>query len=225
MGFPRFFGTPKPERIPLQDVSDQPVEASRPPEYQSPPYIDRSNSLKLTWNVEEQPGTEYQSETASLNASANSTFNDGYNNVPKLWNSIWLRTKLLGSFVVLFVVLFVVTIVLYAVSEKNHGLSAEDAARQYGWRYGPTAFLAVILSLWVQIDYSSKILTPWQEMRRGPTEATRSVLVDYISPPMLIVWWRAIKNRHWAVTASISGILLIQLAVRTWTRAHTISSY
>ncbi|KAI0515136.1 hypothetical protein F5B22DRAFT_636688 [Xylaria bambusicola] len=129
-----------------------------------------------------------------------------------MWNSVWLRTRLLASFVVLFVLLFVVTIALYGVSEKYHGLNAEDMARQYGWRYGPTAFLTVILSLWAQIDYSSKILTPWQEMRRAPTEAEKSVLVDYISPPMLIVFWRAMKRHHWAVMASILGILLIQLA-------------
>ncbi|KAJ3562498.1 hypothetical protein NPX13_g8549 [Xylaria arbuscula] len=213
MGFPRFFGAPKPERIPSQDVNDEPVEVSKPPSYQSAPSIDQPNSLKLTWNVDEQPSTEYKSDTASFNACLNdNNYSDGYHTVPKLWNSVWLRTKLLISFVVLFVVLFVVTIILYVVSEKNHGLSAEDATRQYGWRYGPTAFLAVVLSLWTQIDYSSKILTPWQEMRRGPTDASRSVLVDYISPPMVIVWWRALKSRHWAVTASISGILLIQLA-------------
>ncbi|KAI0535917.1 hypothetical protein GGR58DRAFT_514997 [Xylaria digitata] len=129
-----------------------------------------------------------------------------------MWNSVWLQTKILATFIVLFVAMFLVTIVLYHVSEKNHGLSNEDITRQYGWRYGPTAFLTVVLSLWSQVDYSNKILMPWQEMRQGRTEADRSVLLEYISPLMATTFWRAMKRRHWAVTASILGILLIQLA-------------
>ncbi|KAI0410315.1 hypothetical protein F5X98DRAFT_368877 [Xylaria grammica] len=129
-----------------------------------------------------------------------------------MWNSVWLQTKVLVSFTVLFVALFLVVIILYRVSEVYHGLSNESITRQYGWRYGPTAFLTVVLSLWVQVDYSNKILTPWREMRRDHTEADRSVLLDYVSPLMATVFWRAIKRRHWAVTASILGILLIQLA-------------
>ncbi|KAI1272127.1 hypothetical protein F5Y07DRAFT_392266 [Xylaria sp. FL0933] len=129
-----------------------------------------------------------------------------------MWNSVWLQTKVLASFLVLFVALFVVTIVLYEVSQKNHGVSAEDITRQYGWRYGPTAFLTVVLSLWAQVDYSTKILMPWKEMRQGRTEPERSVLLDYISPPIAMVFSRAMQKRHWAVMASILGILLIQLA-------------
>ncbi|KAI0545388.1 hypothetical protein F4679DRAFT_576222 [Xylaria curta] len=129
-----------------------------------------------------------------------------------MWNSIWLQTSVLASFIVIFIALFLVTIILYHFSEVNYGLSTESAARQLGWRYGPTAFLTIILSLWVQVDYSNKILTPWREMRQGQTTAVRSMLLEYISPFMMMVIWRSIKQRHWVVTASISGILLIQLA-------------
>ncbi|KAK5635881.1 hypothetical protein RRF57_011593 [Xylaria bambusicola] len=132
MGFPRFFSPSKSQRIPSHDGGRQPVGASHFAEYQSPPYHDRQSSLKLSWNVDEQPSTKYKSETASLNASFSASSSDGSNRVSKMWNSIWLQTKLLASFVVLFVLLFVVTIVLYGVSEKYHGLSAEDVTRQYG---------------------------------------------------------------------------------------------
>lgn len=163
--------------------------------------------------IEDQPSTEYKRETTSSNPS----YSDAY----EMWNSLWLQTNVLASFIVLFIALFLVTIILYHFSEQNHGLSAEDAARQYGWRYGPTAFLTVVLSLWVQVDYSIKILTPWQEMRRGQTTADRSVLLEYISPLMMTVIWRSVKQRHWVVTTSILGILLIQLAVRMQSRATT----
>ncbi|KAI1260813.1 hypothetical protein F5Y18DRAFT_419843 [Xylariaceae sp. FL1019] len=129
-----------------------------------------------------------------------------------MWNSVWLRTEVLVSFILIFATLFLVTIILYHVSETNHGLSDEVAARQYGWRYGPTALLTVVLSLWVQVDYANKFLIPWKELRQGPATADRSVLLEYISPLMVTTFWRALTRRHLAVTASILGTLLIQLA-------------
>ncbi|KAJ2989687.1 hypothetical protein NUW58_g3342 [Xylaria curta] len=191
-----FPGLQWPRESPSEDISDQRNNSF---------YHDRDSSRQTTWDTtDEQSSTEYKNETAS----PDSVYHNGY----KMWNSVWLRTQVLAGLLVLFVALFLVTILLYHFSEKNHGLSAEDATRQYGWRYGPTAFLTIILSLWVQIDFSNKILTPWQEMRQGHTTADRSVLLEYISPLMITSLWRALKNRHWAVTASGLGILLIQLA-------------
>ncbi|KAI1418767.1 hypothetical protein F5Y12DRAFT_781287 [Xylaria sp. FL1777] len=205
MAFSRFLTSQRPRAIASQDVSDQPAGPSQYAQVQGPSCHDGRNNLKSAWNtVEEKPSPGYESNTASLGP--------GHNDVYKTWNSVWLQTKVLASFLALFVALFLVTIVLYYVSEKNQGLSAEDVSRQYGWRYGPTAFLTVVLSLWVQVDYSGKILTPWQDMRQGPSEADNSVLLEYVSPPMATVFWRAMKRRHWAVMASILGILLIQLA-------------
>ncbi|KAI1319490.1 hypothetical protein F5Y16DRAFT_390811 [Xylariaceae sp. FL0255] len=130
----------------------------------------------------------------------------------KMWNAIWLRTEVLASFLVLFLALFLVTIMLWHESQVYLGVSVQSAYREYGWRYGPTALLTVVLSFWKQVDYSNRLLVPWAELRRGPATADRSVLIDYISPLVLVVLYRATKNRHWAVTATIVGGLLIQLA-------------
>ncbi|TRX91062.1 hypothetical protein FHL15_008044 [Xylaria flabelliformis] len=192
-----YSGSQEPNEKLSLDISDQPTNPSH--------HHDVKMDLKPEWNViEDETSTEYRSETTSLNA--------GHNDVPKMWNSIWLQTSVLASFIVLFIALFLVTIILYHFSEANYGLSTQSAARELGWRYGPTAFLTIILSLWVQVDYSNKILTPWREMRQGQTTADRSVLLEYISPFMMVVLWRSIRQRYWVVTASITGILLIQLA-------------
>ncbi|KAI8625084.1 hypothetical protein F5Y19DRAFT_276775 [Xylariaceae sp. FL1651] len=155
-------------------------------------------------SIDDPSSLEYRNDAASLNK--------GSDVAHQMWNSVWLQTEVLVSFTVLFVSLFLVTILLYHFSETNRGLSTEDVTRQYGWRFGPTAFLTVVLSLWVQVDYSNKILTPWKELRRGPTAGDRSILLEYVSPLLLIALWRATKRRHWAVVASILGVLLIQLA-------------
>jgi hypothetical protein len=50
-------------------------------------------------------------------------------------------------------------------------------------------------------------------MKRMPTEAERSILLDYISPIIPTGLWRAIKNKHWAVVLSTTGFLILKLAV------------
>ncbi|KAI2616318.1 hypothetical protein GGR54DRAFT_649601 [Hypoxylon sp. NC1633] len=130
----------------------------------------------------------------------------------RMWNSIWLGTGVFITFGIGFTVLLLATILLYHFSEINKGLSVQDASKEYGWRYGPTAFLTVILSLWNQVDFATRTLTPWKELLNGPAAAEKTVLLDYISPLMTTVIWRAAKARHWTVLASIFGVLLIQLA-------------
>jgi hypothetical protein len=54
---------------------------------------------------------------------------------------------------------------------------------------------------------------PWFEMARRPTEARRSVLLDYVSPMLLIAFWRALKNRH--VIILITIVVFAQIKVLT----------
>lgn len=54
---------------------------------------------------------------------------------------------------------------------------------------------------------------PWQELQKGPRPAEVTLLLDYISPILTTSLWRASKNRHWAVVLSITGRLLISLAI------------
>lgn len=69
--------------------------------------------------------------------------------------------------------------------------------------------LVIVGALWRQVDYANKILTPWKELRDGPTTADKSLLLDYIYPLLPTSLWMALKNRHWAVAMSILGHLLI----------------
>ena len=51
-------------------------------------------------------------------------------------------------------------------------------------------------------------------MKRGPTAASQSILLDYITPMLPSGLWQATKNRHWAVLASIMSSLMLRLCVR-----------
>jgi len=76
-----------------------------------------------------------------------------------------------------------------------------------------TLVLVVVTALWRQVDYASRFLMPWQELRRGPTPAQKSILLDYISPLVPTIFWNAIRNRHWAAAVTTLGWLLLMLTV------------
>lgn len=73
------------------------------------------------------------------------------------------------------------------------------------------AVLVIVVALWNQVDYACKLLAPWQEMRQGPSVASKTLLLDYISPWIPSVLLTAFKNGHWAVFASSTGFALLKL--------------
>ena len=50
-------------------------------------------------------------------------------------------------------------------------------------------------------------------MKQGPTPASQSISLDYITPILPIALWQALKNRHWAVVASVMSYLMLHLCV------------
>lgn len=67
------------------------------------------------------------------------------------------------------------------------------------------------MSIWTQIAYWGKLLQPWQELKRAPTSAEQSVLLDYISPILPINLWKAGHLRHTAVLLTIYFGLIMEL--------------
>ncbi|KAK1524737.1 hypothetical protein CPAR01_13685 [Colletotrichum paranaense] len=130
---------------------------------------------------------------------------------PRMWNPLWLRKTALITFAVCFVAMLLTTALLYHFSVQNHGLSTQQEVNHYGWKYGPTAVLVIVAALWRQVDYANKILMPWKELRSGPSDVHKTLLLDYVSPLVTTSFWKAIKNRHWAVVGSIAGWALILL--------------
>ncbi|ETS82189.1 hypothetical protein PFICI_07191 [Pestalotiopsis fici W106-1] len=131
----------------------------------------------------------------------------------KPWNPFCLRKIVLLLLSVTFLLCLLATALMYHFSQQYNGLSAEDEAKHYGWTYGPSAVLTVILYLWYSIDLSVRSLQPWHELQRGPKSAETTLLLDYISPLLTTSLWRSLKNRHWPVFLTIVGRLLILLTI------------
>jgi hypothetical protein len=131
----------------------------------------------------------------------------------KPWTSRWLAKPALYAYIVLFTVLWISLIAIWIVIDKQHGLRLALSSNHYAWTYGPTAVLVVVVSLWRQVDYHCKALQPWSEMSKGSCPASRSMLLDYVSPFQAISFVEAIKHQHWPVVFSILGFVILKLIV------------
>lgn len=128
----------------------------------------------------------------------------------RFWNPFWLSPTILIILSSLLTLLSAATIVLWRLSVQDHGFELLTT-NHYAWTYGPTAVLTIIMSIWTQIAYWAKVLQPWQELKRGPTSAEQSVLLDYISPILPINLWKAGRLRHAAVLLTICVGLILRL--------------
>jgi len=129
------------------------------------------------------------------------------------WSSIWLLKPTLGAFAALFAALAGSLGVLWASNTAQNGFATTLSSNHYTWTYGPTAILTLVVSLWRQVDYYCKAVQPWQELHRGPVDADRSVLLDYIGPMNIMSFPKAVRNRHLPVVASILGFALLKLGI------------
>ncbi|KAI0551182.1 hypothetical protein F4679DRAFT_539599 [Xylaria curta] len=127
-----------------------------------------------------------------------------------LWRSVWLRKATLVSFTTLFTAMWISLILIWRYDVNQDGFALTISSSHYSWVYGPTAILTIVVSLWRQVDYYCKISQPWKDMRIHITDASKSLLLDYISPLQVKSLYRATKNRHWAVAASTLGFMILK---------------
>ena len=146
--------------------------------------------------------------------------NSGYapiNQLPHFWRPLWLRRLVLTSFLVLFAGLLAALLLLRHYDDGGRGYGVATSTSHYVWTYLPTTVLVVLVGLWRPVDYYCKALTPWAELRKGPATASKSILLDYISPVTPVSCYRAIRNKHWAVVAGITSLWILKLMVRRLT--------
>ncbi|KAJ2988366.1 hypothetical protein NUW58_g4015 [Xylaria curta] len=133
---------------------------------------------------------------------------------PRLWEPVWLWRTTLAAFMVGFTGMWAGLIAVWRYDINNDGYSIPAGAGSsyhYIWTYGPTAILTVVNSLWGKIDYCCKITQPWKEMQNHLADSSKSVQLDYISPFVTTSFYRAVKNRHFAVAASVLGLVILKV--------------
>lgn len=130
------------------------------------------------------------------------------------WKTKWLHKVTLFAFALLYLAFAGALIGVWLNNNDQDGFSTTLSNNHYSWTYGPTAILVIVLSLWRQVDYYSKLTQPWQILQGGaPVAATKSVLLDYVSPLQLTSFWRAVGSRHVPVAASVAGFGILKLVI------------
>ncbi|KAI3317653.1 hypothetical protein HD806DRAFT_514296 [Xylariaceae sp. AK1471] len=131
----------------------------------------------------------------------------------QLWCPLWLRRTTLIAFALLFTLLWISLVILWKYDVKNNGIPITLSSSHYSWKYGPTAILTIVVSLWRQVDYHTKLLQPWGAMKSRATSSSQSLLLDYISPINAKCFFKAAKNRHSAVALSVLIFSLLKTVI------------
>ncbi|GIZ39395.1 hypothetical protein CKM354_000278100 [Cercospora kikuchii] len=129
------------------------------------------------------------------------------------WTPIALRPASLYALASLYVTLAMGLIVLVVVDHKKQGLATSREGLHYLWTYGPTLVLSVLATFWNHIDYRTRQLLPWSILRKGPTPASDTLLIDYTSASDAIVLWECIKARQFPVLITTTTTWLLKLLI------------
>ena len=214
--------------IPLKTISH-----SAPPSHSEPPSPlhedgDASYSRPLSWtHGPEHTGFAGNSPSHRHSApkhytrtgtyEALETNDPPYNKKRTGWQlsskSLWLSEVVLCLFGVLMIAMIASLILLYHFSNSENGFSVGTTSNPFAWRYGPVALITVVAALWHQVDYQSKIAAPWLHMQTSVSTASRSMLLDYVSPWLPVAVAQAITDRDWHVAACGSAYALLKIVI------------
>ena len=162
-------------------------------------------------------GTQVLKTTAKVDTQAevdsNAGSNKSWHGSEAYWQPIWTKNAVLVLFTILFAALATALIVMWRVNASEDGFALTASRNPLSWKYGPTAILVVVLSLWRQVDYCCKTMQPWQHLWSSPSPASESIMMDYLSPLNIKSFARAIRLRHHPVVASIAGFALLKVVI------------
>ncbi|KAI0156556.1 hypothetical protein GGR57DRAFT_84884 [Xylariaceae sp. FL1272] len=129
------------------------------------------------------------------------------------WRPFWLRRTVLFGFVLVFLLVITTVQTLLAISNQYNGITTSSASNHYLWTYGPTAFLTILAGLWGRTEYQSKLTAPWLHLSQGPSPASRTLLLDYLSPSQPSALVASLRNRDFTVSVGIVTSILIKILI------------
>ncbi|KAK3367800.1 hypothetical protein B0H63DRAFT_405165 [Podospora didyma] len=106
---------------------------------------------------------------------------------------------------VLLVALILTLELLYQRSAGSNGLVDIDDNNtyvQYAWTYVPTAVMVAVGLLLAALNYSIKLFSPFQDLRKGKAPADTSISENYLRSVAGTVLYRATRKREWSVVAA-----------------------
>jgi hypothetical protein len=142
---------------------------------------------------------------------------------PPPWRPSYLSQTVLASFLIIFTAFIASLISLQAISDNYSGLTTSSDSLHYLWTYGPTALIVSLAAFWSRVECQAKLVAPWHNMFKGPTEARRSLLLDYLSAVQLHSIYKALCNKDYYVAAATAVSTIIRILTVVSTALITLS--
>ncbi|TLD23994.1 hypothetical protein PspLS_06311 [Pyricularia sp. CBS 133598] len=163
---------------------------------------------------------------AQLNGSQSGSGSAGPDKRPEIvhaslsWKPKYMRRPVLIAFITSLVVVMAVLEYILSLSNRQTGLGPVDGSR-YVWQMAPPVVLLIIAGFWQRFEYQARSTAPWLRMYKGPADAERTVLLDYVSMTRPSAVLRAIQNKDWIVAAAVIISTLLWAAIIISTGAIT----
>ncbi|KAB8213305.1 hypothetical protein BDV33DRAFT_69402 [Aspergillus novoparasiticus] len=98
----------------------------------------------------------------------------------------------------------------YQISQKRNGLAdiTSDGYIRYTWVYIPAFIMLLIQALFECSHFSTQVIQPYLELRRGGLTAQESLMDNYLSKLTMHALWSALIKRKYAIfTTALTMIL------------------
>jgi hypothetical protein len=124
------------------------------------------------------------------------------------WNPISDLTRL--AILTLDFALIVIIELLFQRSQSHDGLidMSLTSSVPYVWAFIPALMTVILWTAFGIFDFSTRLIQPYHELKRGPVPARRSINVNYLSKVTVLAIYHSIVNRHAAVLFSAFAMLI-----------------
>lgn len=126
------------------------------------------------------------------------------------WRPFYLCHSVLGAFTIVFLAIIAAVEALSAISNGRRGIANGGMKDHYLWTYGPTAYFTLLAAVWGRVEYQSKLYAPFIRLSKEPTEACRSLTLDYVSDCQIVALFKGIHNKDFAVSIIVLVSMLIK---------------
>ena len=128
--------------------------------------------------------------------------------IAKMSHPYAMRLTTGAIFMVTLLLALAIVITLWLCIQARDGLpipSRNPLLTQLTLNYLPVAFATLLEPFWTFLNRKLCVLKPFEELRSGEAKASQSMDVKYASLPPQLVFWRALKARHFLMVA-VCGI-------------------
>ncbi|KXH25185.1 hypothetical protein CSIM01_04129 [Colletotrichum simmondsii] len=133
----------------------------------------------------------------------------------RIWRPDWLRPFVLANFAVFFICAEVAHLIMLCYSLKHGGSFRARSNFTFVWRFGPTAVLTFVASLWARVELQAQRYNIWIILRNRQSVDDADYDLDYTSMMVPTLLYQSLRRKHLLVflTTLVSLLLKVQIVL------------